>query len=155
MRRQRPGIAKNKLVFLKNMEVFYWTAIGMCSVFWILQDFENREDYLFKSVGSGVREQVSGSGSDGFELIACLLLCPKFLSFKIAMCAKSLQSCLILCNHMDCNPPGSFILGILQENGLPCPLPGDLPHPEIESSSLMSPASAGEFFTTGITRESH
>ena len=29
-------------------------------------------------------------------------------------------------------------------SGLPCPPPGDLPHPE----SLMSPALAGRFFTT-------
>ena len=24
------------------------------------------------------------------------------------------QSCLTLCNPMDCSPPGSFVLGILQ-----------------------------------------
>ena len=32
--------------------------------------------------------------------------------------------------------------------GLPFPTPGDLPNPGIESASLMSPALAGEFFTT-------
>ena len=63
----------------------------MCSVFWILQDFENREGYLFETVGSGVREQVSGSGSDSLEPIAYLLLCPQFLSFKIAMYVSSLN----------------------------------------------------------------
>ena len=30
------------------------------------------------------------------------------------MCAKSLQSCLTLCNPMDHNSPGSSVLGILQ-----------------------------------------
>ena len=30
------------------------------------------------------------------------------------MCAKSLQSCLILCDPMDCSPPGSSVHGILQ-----------------------------------------
>ena len=30
-------------------------------------------------------------------------------------------------------------------NGLPCPLPGDLPHPGIKPESLMSPALAGGF----------
>ena len=30
------------------------------------------------------------------------------------MCAKSLQSCLTLCDTMDCNPPGSSVHGILQ-----------------------------------------
>ena len=29
-------------------------------------------------------------------------------------CAKSLQSCPSLCDHMDCSPPGSSIHGVLQ-----------------------------------------
>ena len=33
-------------------------------------------------------------------------------------------------------------------NGLPSPLPGDLPDPGIESVSLTPPALAGRFFTT-------
>ena len=41
------------------------------------------------------------------------------------------------------------------EGGLPFPPPGngDLPDPEIEPSSLTSPALAGEFFTTSATWE--
>ena len=38
-------------------------------------------------------------------------------------------------------------------NGLPCPPPGDFPDPEIEPTSLMSPALAGVFFTTNATWE--
>ena len=38
-------------------------------------------------------------------------------------------------------------------SGLPCPPPGDLPNLGIESVSLMSPAVAGRFFTTGVTWE--
>ena len=38
-------------------------------------------------------------------------------------------------------------------SGLPCPLPGDLSNPGIESMSLMSPALAGGFFTTSATWE--
>ena len=34
---------------------------------------------------------------------------------------------------------------------LPCPLPGDIPKPEIEAASLMSPALARGFFTTSTT----
>ena len=30
------------------------------------------------------------------------------------MCAKLLQSCLTLCDAMDCSPPGSSVHGILQ-----------------------------------------
>ena len=33
-------------------------------------------------------------------------------------------------------------------SGLPFPTPGDLPDPEIELTSLASPALAGGFFTT-------
>ena len=32
----------------------------------------------------------------------------------LCMCAQSLQSCLTLCDHMDCSPPGSSVHGILQ-----------------------------------------
>ena len=38
-------------------------------------------------------------------------------------------------------------------SGLPCPPPGNLPNPEIESEYLMSPALAGGFFTTRATWE--
>ena len=36
---------------------------------------------------------------------------------------------------------------------MPRPPPGDLPDPEIELASLMSPALAGRFFTTSATWE--
>ena len=35
--------------------------------------------------------------------------------------------------------------------GLPCLPPGDIPDPGMESISLLSPASSGEFFTTRVT----
>ena len=41
-------------------------------------------------------------------------------------------------NPWDCSPPGSSVYGILQARILewvPCPPPGDLPDPEIESRS--------------------
>ena len=38
-------------------------------------------------------------------------------------------------------------------SGLPFPPPGDLPDPGSESASLMPPALAGGFFTTGTTGE--
>ena len=38
-------------------------------------------------------------------------------------------------------------------NGLPCPLPWDLPSPGTEPASLTSPALAGKFFTTTATWE--
>ena len=36
----------------------------------------------------------------------------------LCVCAKSPQSCLILCDPMDCSPPGSSVHGILQAGGL-------------------------------------
>ena len=52
----------------------------------------------------------------------------------------------------DCSPPGSSVRGIFQArilewSGLPFPPPGDLPNTGIKPTPLMSPASAGEFFT--------
>ena len=40
-------------------------------------------------------------------------------------------------------------------SGLPCPPLGDLPNVGIKPASLMSPALAGEFFTTSATWEAH
>ena len=56
------------------------------------------------------------------------------------------QSCLTVCDPMDCSPPGSSVLGISQVR-IPesFPPPGDLPDPEIKPSSL---ALAGRFFIT-------
>ena len=51
------------------------------------------------------------------------------------------QSCLILCDPMDCRWPGSSIHGILQASRqeywsvLPLPSPGNLPDPGIEPVS--------------------
>ena len=36
------------------------------------------------------------------------------LCLHACMCAKSFQSCLTICNTLDCSPPGSSVLGILQ-----------------------------------------
>ena len=48
------------------------------------------------------------------------------------------KSCLNLCDPMDCSPPGSTALGILQPqilDWIAIPSPGDLPNPEIEPGS--------------------
>ena len=48
------------------------------------------------------------------------------------------QSCLTLCNPMDCSLPGSSVHGISRQeywNGLLFPSPGDLPNPGIEPRS--------------------
>ena len=45
------------------------------------------------------------------------------------------QSCLTLCDPMDCSPPGSSVHGILRQeywSGLPLPFSEDLPYPGIK-----------------------
>ena len=61
--------------------------------------------------------------------------------------AKSLQSCLTLCEPIDCSPPGpSWHLcpwGLQPPwSGLPCPPPGYLPNPGTEPMSLTCPTLA-------------
>ena len=58
------------------------------------------------------------------------------------------QSCLTLCDPMDCSPPGSSVNGKFQARILPFPTPVDLPIPAVEPMSLASPTWADRFFTT-------
>ena len=56
------------------------------------------------------------------------------------MRAKSLQSCLTLLDPMDGSSQAPLSMEFFRQeywSGLPCPPPGDLPHPEM---LLMSPA---------------
>ena len=87
---------------------------------------------------------------------------PRFFSAGIhkviLLSAKSLQSCLTLCDPMDRSPPGPTVHGFPRQeycSGLPCPPPRDLPYPGIEPMSLTSPALAGKFFTISTTRKAH
>ena len=58
------------------------------------------------------------------------------------------QSCLTLCD-LSCQAPRSVEFSRQEyRSALPFPTPGDLPDPEIEPASLVSPALAGGFFTT-------
>ena len=71
----------------------------------------------------------------------------------LCMCAKSLQLCPTLCNLTHCSSLGSSVHEFSRQeywSGLPCPSPGDIPYPEIERTSLTSPALAGKFFATSF-----
>ena len=68
-------------------------------------------------------------------------------------CAKLLHSRWTLCDAMDCSLPGPSVHGILQARMLEwvaISFSGDLPNPGIQSTSLKSPASSGEFFVTSV-----
>ena len=57
------------------------------------------------------------------------------------MCAKSLQSCLTLCDPWTVARQAPLSMGFSRQeywSGLPCPPPGDLLNPGIEPESLMS-----------------
>ena len=72
------------------------------------------------------------------------------------MHAKSLQSCLTLCDSMDYSPPGFTVHGIPQAEVLEwvaMPSSRDLRITGMEPASLTSPALAGRFFTTSTTWE--
>ena len=74
------------------------------------------------------------------------------------MHAKLLQSCLALCDTVDCSLPGFSVHGILQARILEwvaMPPPGDLPDPGIEPASLTSSALARGFFTASTTWQAH
>ena len=72
-------------------------------------------------------------------------LIPENGLYTVDVCLVT-QSCLTLCNPMDCSPLGSSVCGILQaprsmrlpmaNSGLPCPPPGDLPDPGMEPHPL-------------------
>ena len=76
---------------------------------------------------------------------------------SVCIRVELLQSCLTLCDPMDCSPPGSSLsMGFSRQeywSGLSCPPLGDLPNSGIDPMSLTFPALADRFFTTSVTWE--
>ena len=63
-------------------------------------------------------------------------------SLHVSMCAQSLQSCLSLCDTMDCSSQSPLSMGFSRQgywSGLPCPPPEDLPNPGFEAASTVIP----------------
>ena len=87
----------------------------------------------------------------------CVSVIPNNLESACACVhAKLLPLFPTLCDPIDCSLPGSSVHRILQAgtwSGLLCSPPGHLPDPEIELTSLISPALAGGFFISGATWE--
>ena len=68
----------------------------------------------------------------------------------VCVCAQSLQSCLTLCDPVDCSPPGSSVHGILQARILEwgaMPSFRNFPDSGIESMSACVSCFAGRFYT--------
>ena len=63
---------------------------------------------------------------------------PSFVCVCVCVCVLVTHSCPTLCDPMDCNPPGSSVHGILQQeswSGLRFSSPGNLPDPGVELPS--------------------
>ena len=73
------------------------------------------------------------------------------------MCAKSFQSCLTLCNPMDCSLPRSSVHEILQARIMEwiamCSSRGSSWRRDLPASPMSPPALAGKLFTTRATWE--
>ena len=67
--------------------------------------------------------------------------------WSVCVCARSLQSCPILCDPMEYSPPGSSVHGILQAKILAwfaVPSRRELPNPDFEPMSLKSTCIDGQ-----------
>ena len=75
----------------------------------------------------------------GKTMCICVCVC-----VCVCVCAPSLQSCLTVCDPMDCVAhQAPLSMGFSRQeywSGLPCPPPGDLSDPGIELASPVSPA---------------
>ena len=79
-----------------------------------------------------------------------------FLYTFICVCAKSLNCVQLFVTLWTVAYQPPLSMGFSRQkywSGLPWPPPGDLPDPGMEPLPLMSPASAGGFFTTSSTWE--
>ena len=84
--------------------------------------------------------------------------CALFVCVCVSLCmyVKSLQSCLTLCNAVDCSLPGFFVHGILQARTLKwvaVPSSRGSSPPRDQTTSLMSPPLTSGFFATSTIWE--
>ena len=74
--------------------------------------------------------------------------------FGVCVCVFVTQSCPILCDPIDCSPPGSSVHGILQARTVEWasfPTPGDLSKPGIEPRSPALKADSSQYEPQGLT----
>ena len=74
-----------------------------------------------------------------------------FIILPCCACYSQSLSVSDSCNPMECRSPLSWNFSRQEYwSGLPVSSPGDLPDPVMGPVSLVSPASAGRFFTTAL-----
>ena len=86
-----------------------------------------------------------------FPVTVCVCVCVCVRARARSRGRSVAQSCPILCDPMDCSPPGSSVHGIFW-SALPFPSLGDLCHPGIQPMPLAPSALAGRFFTTATSK---
>ena len=93
----------------------------------------------------------------GISILFSIVTEPVYISIN----SSGVCVCSVVSNSwqpMNCSLQGSSVHGVSQArilSGLPRPLPGDLPDPGIEPSSLTSLALAGRLFTSKPPRKPH
>ena len=111
-----------------------FTALIILPV-WVFDYFHNNKSWKFLHIPSECHS------SPVFEEYYFCAFYSCWSHFLCVCCAKSLQSCLTLCDPIDCSSqassPGSPGLSRQEYwSGLPCPPPGNLPNPGIEPNLL-------------------
>ena len=71
----------------------------------------------------------------------------------MCVCAKSLQSCPTFCDPLDCRPPGSSVLGILQARVLEWVAMPSFKESSQPRDQNQVPCIADGFFTVWVTRD--
>ena len=100
--------------------------------------------------------KMMGESPSQLEASGFTLVTEESMEISRCLCAKWLQSYPILCNSMDCSPPGSSVHGDSpgKDTGVDChALLQGLFLTQGLNICLMSPALAGGFFTTSATWE--
>ena len=126
------------LSHLSPLSPLYWGQAYVCHLVWCLSP------WIYSSCSKTYRKSPAlwRAFTAPLTLHVCLV--------------KLLQSCLTLCDPIDCSHPGSFVHGILQARILelfPMPSSRNLLDSGTEPISLTFPALAGKFFTSSATWE--
>ena len=123
----------------------WWDGWIDFNCFIIFQDFTHTSVYEDTSSS----DPSSPIPSLPLVLVATALQFSHTMSGTSSSATSVAQLCLTLCDPWT---PTHQSMGFPRQEywiGLPCPSPEDLPNPEVEPESPVSPALAGRFFTTG------
>ena len=105
---------------------------------WSLSRHRGKESTLYEDLQISVLSYLLIHSFPQRKCVTLFIWKLVWLRLGVCVCMLSrLQSCPVLCNPIDCSSSGSPVRGILKARelpwrGLPCPPPGDLPHPGIQ-----------------------